>query len=99
MKKNNQKRYSKLSLLVILTVITLSLVQIVISHHLSTSGEKIRQMEDRIALLEQENRTLNGEIGSVGSLSSISAKASELGLVRTSQIQHFAEQIPVALRP
>lgn len=86
------------SLLVILAVLTLSLVQIVISHHLSTSGEKVRQMEDRITFLEQENRILNGEISTVGSLSSISVKASELGLVRTSQIQHFTPQIPVALK-
>lgn len=98
MKKSNQKRYSKVSLLVILLAITLSLVQIVISHHLSTSGEKVRQLEDRITFLEQENRILNGEIGSVGSLSSISTKAGELGLVRTSQIQYSAAQIPVALK-
>ena len=98
MKKNSQKRYPKVSILVIVMAIILSLVQIVISHHLSTSGEKVRQLEDRITFLEQENRLLNGEISTVGSLSSISTKASELGLVRTSQIQHFAPQIPVALK-
>jgi len=98
MKNNKQKRYSRVSILVVLMVIILSLVQIVISHYLSTSGEKVRQLEDRITFLEQENRLLNGEISAVGSLSSISTKASELGLVRTSQIQHFAPQIPVALK-
>lgn len=98
MKKNTQKRYPRVNVLVALIAIILSLVQIVISHHLSTSGEKVRQLEDRITFLEQENRILNGEIGAVGSLSSISSKASELGLVRTSQIQHFAPQIPVALK-
>lgn len=97
-KDNHQNNKPKLSILVIMVVIILSLVQIVISHHLSTSGEKVRQLEEKTVQLEQENRQLNEEISNVGSLANVSFKATELGLVRTSQVEHLAPQIPVALK-
>jgi len=88
----------KITKLVILVVITLSLVQIFISHSLSTTGEKIKLQELKIDELNRKNQVLFQEIGDLGSLAKISSQASELGFVRTSQVVHLPLQVPVALK-
>lgn len=85
-------------LVVIFLVVVLAIVQLLISHKLATLGERVRQAEKIASKKEQENRSLEGEIGRMGSLTSISSHAQSLGFVRTTQVLHLVPQIPVALK-
>lgn len=88
----------KLSIIIIGIVIFLSLVQLVISHNLATTGEKVRQLEFQAAQLEKENAALTTEINKNGSLSRITEEAQNLGLVKITKILHLTPEIPVALK-
>jgi len=96
----NQKRKvqkHQLTFIVIILVLILSLVQLLISHRLATTGEVVKKLEVRASQIEQENAFLEEEISQKGSLSEVSQKAEQLGLVRTSSILYLTSQIPVAL--
>ena len=88
----------KLTPLIVTIIIILAGIQLVISHHLATSGEKVRQLEKEAQLIEEENRLLLEEVSQIGTLSKISLQAEEMGLVRTTQVIHFGSQIPLALK-
>jgi len=87
---------SRLSIIIIGIVIFLSLVQLVISHSLATTGEKVRQLELKATQLEKENAVLTEEINKTGSLSRIAKEAEKLGLVKATQVLHLTPEIPVA---
>lgn len=83
---------------IVVLVVVLALVQLAISHGLASFGEKVRQAEKIATIKEQENKSLAEEIGRMGSLARVSSQASQLGLVRTTQVLHLVPQIPVALK-
>jgi len=87
----------QLTFIVITLVLILSLVQLLISHRLATTGEVVKKLEIRASQVEKENAFLEEEISQKGSLSEVSQKAEQLGLVRTSSILYLTSQIPVAL--
>lgn len=89
---------SKLLFLIVGLVVILSLTQLVISHNLATTGEKVRQMELQADQLEEENATLTAEINKIGSLARITEEAQKLGLVKATQVLHLTPEIPVALK-
>jgi len=89
---------SKLLFLIVGLVIILSLTQLVISHNLATTGEKVRQLELQADQLEEENATLTAEINKIGSLAKITEEAQKLGLVKATQVLHLTPEIPVALK-
>lgn len=92
-----KKRRLKLTPIVIGVVFLLILIQLVISHNLANSGEKLRDFEVGTQELKEENTILAEEINKAGSLSRISQEAEKAGLVRTTQVLHLTPQIPVAL--
>ncbi|TSC54406.1 MAG: hypothetical protein LiPW31_130 [Microgenomates group bacterium LiPW_31] len=89
---------SKLLFLIVGLVVILSLTQLVISHNLATTGEKVRQLELQADQLEEENATLTAEINKIGSLARITEEAQKLGLVKATQVLHLTPEIPVALK-
>ena len=95
MKKEIKK--PKLIVLIIFIIIGLSAAQLVISHRLATAGGKMRQLEEKISRIENDNKRLSEEINQMGSLSLISKTAQELGLVKAKSVLHLTPQIPVAL--
>jgi len=97
-KQFKETGFSKLMLLVVSLVLILAGIQLVISHQLATAGSKIRGLEEETERLKRANSVLAEQINRVGSLSEISAKAGELGLVRTSRVVHLTSQLPVALK-
>jgi len=96
MKKNNKKPV--LLILVIFLVAFLALGQLVVSHYLATMGERLSSLEAKANQLEKENQILEEKIKESGSLSKISSRASELGLVKTTAVLHLTPQLPVALK-
>lgn len=93
------KTYKKPKLIVLITfiVVGLSLVQLTISHKLATLGGKMSQLEEKQEYLTKENKKLSEEINQMGSLSLVSLKAEEMGLVKAKRVLHLTPQIPVAL--
>lgn len=89
---------SKLLFLIVGLVVILSLTQLVISHNLATTGEKVRQLELQADQLEEENATLTAEINKIGSLARITEEAQKLGLVKATRVLHLTPEIPVALK-
>ena len=87
----------KLVIFIISLVIVLSLVQLTISYWLATTGEKMRQWEEKTTLLEQQNKILSEEINRLGSLARVNEEARSLGLVKATNVLYLTPQIPVAL--
>ena len=88
---------SKLLAIIIVTILSLSLIQLVISHRLATSGEKVRLLEAEISLLERENNRLSAEINQIASLSRIASEAEKMGLTKATQVLRLTPEIPVAM--
>ena len=56
------------------------------------------QAEQKASELQAENMLLTSDINKMGSLAEISNKARDLGLVRTTQVVHLSEEVPVAVK-
>ena len=87
----------KLVILITSLVVFLALVELTISYGLATTGEKMRQWEEKTTLLEQQNKILSEEINRMGSLARVNNEAKNLGLVKTTSVLYLTPQIPVAL--
>ena len=61
-------------------VIILAGFQLFVSHRLGTSGQRLREIEQRGIELEKENRLLRASLAHQASLAQIEEKARELGL-------------------
>lgn len=96
MKKKIDKK-PKLVILIISLVFVLSLTQLFISFFLAVNGDKLRQLEEKASLLEQENKILSEEIYRLGSLKRINDEAKNLGFVKADKILSLTSQVPVAL--
>ncbi len=91
MKKTN------LPILVILFVVGLAIVQLVITHRLSTAGETIKEIEIEASRLEEKNELFRQEINKLGSLRRISQEAEKLGFIRQNNLLHLTPEVPVAM--
>ena len=90
-----KKKFSLFGLLFAL-VLLLTFVQFVISYRLATMGDRVRKAESRAVELEANNHLLTSQINKMGSLLEISTKANNLGFVRTTQVVHLKQEVPVA---
>jgi len=61
-------------------LVVLFLAKVIVSNQLATSGAKLRNLETRIAELEDANRKLNQQITEKTSLGYLSEKALEFNL-------------------
>lgn len=87
----------KLLVIIVATILSLSLVQLIISHNLATAGGKVRTLEAEINRLEKENALLASEINKTASLSRIAVEAGKIGLSKATHIFHLAPEVPVAM--
>ena len=94
--KKSNRRSLFLKLIVPGLVLFLAVVQLFFTHHLALSGEEMKEMESMMSKLEEENRLLEEEISQIGSMSVISQRASQLGLVHDVQVLHLSPGVPVA---
>lgn len=84
----------KLSLLII---IILSLVQIVVSNQLSTTGLVLGKLEDQLKIVKENNFALQEQVLISSSFTTIASSASSLGYIeRKSQI-YLTTSAPLAL--
>lgn len=93
----SRKLRINLPVLVTLLVISLALIQLVITHRLATSGGAIRELEIKAQRLEDKSELLRQEITQLGSLRRVAQKAEELGFVRNNSLLHLIPELPVAM--
>lgn len=86
-----------LAILIITFVVTLALVQLVMTHRLATAGETVKELEIEASRLEEKNELAKQEINQLGSLRKISQEAEKLGFVRQNNVLHLTPEVPVAM--
>lgn len=81
----------KVKILVICAFIVVSLffAQLVFANNLAVDGQKLSEIEDQIAKLEEDNTTLRAEIAKESSLSTLSQRAREMGFEKPSKLTTF----------
>ena len=97
MKKENKNKKPKLIFLIITLVLLLAGMQLVMAHCLATTGDQMRQLEDKASLIGKQNQLLAEEINKMGSLNQIASEAGKLGLVKANNFLNLMPQVPVAL--
>ena len=87
----------KLNHLLVVMVFVLALAQIIFSNSFTTSGYDLHSTENEIKEIEEENKKLEIQIASFGSMEILKAKAEEMKFVDTSNIVSLSAQKEVAL--
>lgn len=80
---------------IILTVVVLSLVQIIVSNRLTTTGAILSKLEEDINLYEKENSLLEEKLLSAQSLSKISLLAQEKGFIKDDSHLSLTTPLPI----
>lgn len=99
MKKTVKPKTLTVNKFIITLVAVLAAVELLVSHRLATAGETVRELDLQAEKLSQENQLLRESVASQGSLLDLAARATEIGLTRTSKIVSYTSEVPVALRP
>ncbi len=84
-----KRRFPKITLVVILALVSLGVLEIWVSHTLASYGEKFEGIERLRQTLSLENRILENEISTFDSLSNIASQSGTLGLNKPSDIQYI----------
>lgn len=97
MKSKSKNKKPKLIYLIIGLILFLAGVQLVVTHCLANTGQRMRQLEKEADLLKRENSILTEEINKMGSLPRIATEASKMGLIKANNVLSLTPQVPVAL--
>ena len=89
--------YSILISVLFLTIIVLSVVQIVVSNRLSSTGLILSSMQEEIANYKRDNTSLSEKLLEETSLTHIASRAATLGFVETKAQVYIQPAHPVAL--
>lgn len=89
---------NKFSLLLFILIVFLIFANLVASNRLSTTGEKIKALEEKIERLDSESSSLELEIAKAGSISGLIKKAERLGFVHSPKVFYLRGEVPVAMR-
>lgn len=78
----NKYKY-KISVILIILLVLSAVTQVLILNKYSTIGDKLSVLSETIEEIENENSRLDQKIASASSMTTISTKAKEIGLVQT----------------
>lgn len=92
------KSYSIFVTLLFLVIIILSVVQVVVSNKLSTTGITLGQMNDSITRLKNDNNILQSKLLTKESFINIASSASALGFVEEKSTIVLSGFTPLALK-
>ncbi|MDP3988457.1 MAG: hypothetical protein Q8P80_04940 [Candidatus Levybacteria bacterium] len=81
-----------------LIVIFLTIVQVVVSNRLSTTGNNLWELEEKVAYYEKQNAVLKEELLTVSSLNNIASTAGQLGFVEDKSQIFLSAPLPLAVR-
>lgn len=83
---------------IILIIIMLSIVQVIVSNNLSTTGIELAKYQEDINTYQKENTILHQELLEKSSYTYIASKAAELGFVEDKSRVYLTDPIPVAFK-
>ncbi len=73
----------------IVVAVSLLLIQIWVAHITTTSGEKLKEIDNLQKILKSENQLLENEISKFSSINHIATEAASLGLDVPKNIQYI----------
>lgn len=81
-----------------LLILLLSVVQVVVSNRLSTTGTTLGKLQDDISQYKKENAILREKVLIASSLDHIASSAAELGFAQTKTHVFLSTPLPIALQ-
>ncbi|OGG16266.1 hypothetical protein A3D77_02290 [Candidatus Gottesmanbacteria bacterium RIFCSPHIGHO2_02_FULL_39_11] len=93
-----RKKFILINSILVCLIIGLSVLQVIILNHDSTSGEKLTLLNREINKYSAEIVDLDQEIASFSALSSVSQKASESGFLSNTQLVTLTTESPLAYK-
>lgn len=91
------KRFKLLITFLVLVIVFLSIIQVVVSNRLSTTGPLFSKIEEETNFYKKENLLLSEQLLTASSFSNIALKAESLGFVE-GKIKFVTASLPLALR-
>jgi len=91
------KKSFKLNYFLATMIFVLALIQIIFSNSFTSSGYDLHSTEKEIKEIEEENKKIEMQIASLGSMEILKKKAEEMKFVDTSNIVSLSVQKEVAL--
>lgn len=84
--------------LIISTIVLLSILQIIVSNSLSTTGLELGKIEEELSVYKRENALLRQEYLTVTSFTYIAEKAQEIGLTEEKTDMVLDSSLPLAIK-
>lgn len=81
-----------------LLILLLSVVQVIVSNRLSTTGMALGKLQDDISQYKKENAILREKVLVASSLDHIASAAAELGFTQTKSYVFLSAPLPIALQ-
>ena len=79
-------------------IISLSIVQTMVSNGLSTAGTMVGKLDDQVDAYKTENLILSEKLFSASSLSTVYSEASDLGFIEGKSQYVVTSSLPLAIR-
>ena len=79
-------------------ILVLSVVQVIVSNRLSTTGTELGKLQDDISNFKKENAILREKVLVASSLDRIASSAAELGFTDTKTHVFISAPLPIALQ-
>jgi len=81
----------------LVAIVVLSIVRVVVTNTIVTSGIDLGKMQSRIKVLKKENTLLHQKVLELSSLHYIASQAGELGFVNSKNEIVISSPLPIAL--
>lgn len=97
LKKNNNFSTSKFFLCsIIISLILLSITQVIFANKSASFGEKLRATEELVNILDEENKTIKNKIVKLSALSQIEKEAFKIGYSKSTSFVFLSSPFPIA---
>ena len=83
---------------IFVTILALSIGQVVVANSLSTTGYELAKLQNEIQDYKKKNAILKEKVLHAGSLTKIASAAGELGFVPSSKTIDITSPLPIAKR-
>lgn len=84
--------------LILFTVISLSIVQVIVANRIATTGIEVSKMQQTIKTYKHKNAILKERILKEAAFTEIASKAATLGFVDSKNTIHLSSPLPLAKR-
>lgn len=84
---------------IVLMILFLSIVQVVVSNSLSTTGVTLVKLQNEIIFYKKENTNLREKLLIASSLTNIASHAAELGFIEEKTYMLLPAPLPLAVKP